>query len=52
MGHDSQHLILIIIDNKALYATVLPKIWLERLAWDKHPSLVGPIVSYEENDVL
>jgi len=27
-------------------------IWLGRLARDKHPSLLGPFLSYEENEVL
>ncbi len=26
--------------------------WMERVATDKHPSLLGPYVSYEENKVL
>ncbi len=34
------------------YLQVLSFTWLERLASDKHVSLVSPFVSYEENEVF
>jgi hypothetical protein len=36
----------------AQYARVLHITWLERLYRNKHSSLLGPFVSYNENKVL
>jgi hypothetical protein len=41
-----------IINKLAQYARVLHYIALEKLAYDKHFGLLGPFVSYEENEVL
>jgi hypothetical protein len=42
----SQHLIFFLTEAWAQYSR------LERLAKDKHSSLLGPFVSYEENEEL
>ncbi len=48
----SQHLIFFITYECAQLARVLDYATSERLANDKHSSLLGPFVNYEENEVL
>ncbi len=51
-GAYSQHFIFFITCHWTKLARVLHYTRLERLAWDKHSSLLGPLVSYEENEAL
>ncbi len=44
-----QHFIFVVICKFAQYAQVLDNTMLERLAKDKHFSLLGPFIIYEEN---
>jgi hypothetical protein len=48
----SQHFIFVITYELAQYGTVLIYTSRERLARDKHSSLLDPFVSYEENKLL
>jgi hypothetical protein len=47
-----QHFIFIVTSKLAQKARMLHYTWLERFALDKHYSLLGPFISYEENKVL
>ncbi len=51
-GSYSQHFIFFVTCEWVQQARVLQYTRLERLARDKHSSLLGPFVSYEENGVL
>ncbi len=51
-GPYSQHFIFFVTYELAIITTVLHYTKLERLAMDKHSSLLGIFVSYEENEVL
>jgi len=48
----SQHLIFFVTYKWVQKAKVLYYTWLERLARDKHCSLLGLLVNYEENGML
>ncbi len=48
----SQHFIFIITYKWGQYGTVLIYTSRERLARDKHSSLLDPFVSYEQNELL
>jgi hypothetical protein len=48
----SQHFIFFITYKWAKKARVLHSVRLERITSDKRSSLLGPFVSYEENNVL
>jgi hypothetical protein len=49
MHFESQHFIFFVTYKWAQKARMLRYPLLERLAWDKHFSLLYPILSYEEN---
>ncbi len=51
-GAYSQHFIFFVTFEWAQSDRVLHGIWLWKLACDKHSSLLGKFVSYEENKVL
>ncbi len=51
-GPCSQHFIFFLIYEWAQYARVLHHTRLERLASEKHSSLLCPLLSYEENKKL
>jgi len=51
-GPYSQHFILSLTYSLDQLARVLHYIWMERLARDKHSSLLDTHVSYKENEVL
>ncbi len=44
--------VIILADTYIIYVRVLHYTRLERLASDKHSSILGPFMSYEENEVL
>jgi hypothetical protein len=48
----SQHSIFFLTYELAKYARVLNYTELERLTRDKHTSLLGPFLSYKDNEVL
>ncbi len=51
-GPYSQHSIFFVTYKWVQYAIVAHYISSERLALDKHSSLLGPSIRYEENEVL
>jgi hypothetical protein len=51
-GLYSQHFIFTVTYEWAKETRMIHYIWLEGVAKDKDSSLLGPLVSYEENEVL